>query len=228
MAKKSGTKHLKRIAMPKSFGLQRKGFKWVMNPLPGKHSKSSCITLNHAIIMLGFAKTAKEAKQVLNTRQVKIDGKIKTEPKEPVGLMDIITIGDKSWRAIFDTKGRIKFVESKNPSIKLCRVKNKTKIKGGKIQLTLHDGRNILDFDAKIGDTIQISLPEGKATGKIELKEGALCFIIGGKKVGNKIRIKEITQSSATRESEIRGELEDGSEAITLTKYAFPITDDFI
>ena len=228
MAKKSGTKHLKRIAMPKSFGLQRKELTWVMNPLPGKHSKSVCIPLNHAIIMLGFAKTANEAKQILNSRQVKVDGKVKTEPKEPVGLMDLVTIGDKNWRAILDTKGRITLVESKNPSIKLCRVKNKTKIKGGKMQLTLHDGRTIIDFDAKVGDVIQISIPEGKATGKIELKEGALCFLTGGKKVGNKIKIKEITPSSATRNSEIKGELEDGSEAITLTKYAFPITKDFV
>jgi len=228
MAKKSGTKHLKRIAMPKSFGLQRKELTWVMNPLPGKHSKSVCIPLNHAIIMLGFAKTANEAKQILNSRQVKVDGKVKTEPKEPVGLMDLVTIGDKNWRAILDTKGRITLVESKNPSIKLCRVKNKTKIKGGKMQLTLHDGRTIVDFDANVGDVIQISIPEGKATGKIELKEGALCFLTGGKKVGNKIKIKEITPSSATRNSEIKGELEDGSEAITLTKYAFPITNDFV
>jgi small subunit ribosomal protein S4e len=228
MAKKSGTKHLKRIAMPKSFGLQRKGFTWVINPLPGRHSKSRCIPLNYAVIMLGFAKTSNEAKQILNSRKVKIDGKVRTEQKEPVGFMDVITIGDKSWRAILDKKGRIIFVESKNPSVKLCQVKNKTKIKGGKIQLTLHDGRNILDFDAKIGDVIQISLPEGKASGKIELKEGALCLLTGGKKVGNKIKIKEIIPSSATRNSEIKGELEDGSEAITLTKYAFPINDDFI
>ncbi|MEM3543523.1 MAG: S4 domain-containing protein [Candidatus Micrarchaeia archaeon] len=228
MAKKSGTKHLKRIAMPKSFGLPRKEFTWSINPLPGRHKKELSLPLLHAIIALGFAKTAKEAKAVLNTRQVKIDGIVRTEPKHLVGLMDIITIGENNWRVLVDTKGKIKFEKTSNPSVKLCQVRNKTKIKGGKIQLTLHDGRNILDFDAKVGDTIEISIPEGKPIGKIELKKSSLCFITGGKKIGNLIKIKEISPGSATRNSEIHGELLDGSSAITLTKYAFPVKENFI
>lgn len=228
MAKKSGTKHLKRIAMPKSFGLPRKELTWVMNPLPGRHLKSLSIPLSHALILLGFAKTAREAKQILVSRVVKVDGKVVTEPKDPVGLMDVITIGEQHWRVILDSKGKISFKPTSNPSVKLCQVKNKTKIKGGKVQLTLHDGRNILNFDAKVGDTVEISLPEGKPIGKIELKKSSLCFITGGKKVGSLIKIKEISEGSATRNSEIVGELEDGSSAITLTKYAFPVKENFI
>lgn len=228
MAKKSGTKHLKRIAMPKSFGLPRKELTWVLNPLPGRHPKNASIPLAHAIIALGFAKTAKEAKQVLNTRQVKIDGIVRTEPKHAVGFMDVLSIGDKNWRVLIDTKGKIKFEQTSNPSVKLCQVKNKTRIKGGRIQLTLHDGRNILDFDAKVGDTIEISIPDGKPIGKIEFKESALCFVVGGKKVGNLIKIKEIIKGSATRNEEIHGELEDGSQAITISKYVFPVKENFI
>ncbi|MEM3369349.1 MAG: S4 domain-containing protein [Candidatus Micrarchaeia archaeon] len=228
MAKKSGTKHLKRIAMPKSFGLPRKQLTWSLNPLPGRHQKELSLPLSHAIIALGFAKTAREAKNVLNTRQVKIDGVVRTEPKETVGLMDVITIGENSWRVLVDTKGKIKFEKTSNPSVKLCQVRNKTKVKGGKIQLTLHDGRNIMDFDANIGDTVEISIPDGKPIGKLELKKSSLCFITGGKKIGNLIKIKEISLGSATRNSEIQGELQDGSSAITLAKYAFPVKEKFI
>ncbi len=228
MAKKSGTKHMKRIAMPKSFGMPRKELTWVINPLPGRHSKFKSISLVHAIISLGFAKTAKEAKHILNTRKVLIDGVPKTEEKDPVGFMDVITVDKESWRAVFDQKGRIVFKSTSKPSVKLCKVVNKMKIKGGKMQLTLHDGKNIIGFDAKPGDTVEVSIPEGKAIGKIALQKNALCFLIGGKKVGSLIKVSEIIDGSATRKSEIHGELEDGKPAITLKEYLFPVKEGFI
>ena len=228
MAKKSGTKHLKRIAMPKSFGMPRKAHTWVLNPLPGRHSKLKSVPLSHAVINLGFAKNAKEAKHVLNTRKVLVDGVPRTEEKDPVGFMDVITVDKDSWRAFFDGKGRVVFKPTSNSSVKLCKVVNKTKVKGGKIQLTLHDGKNVMGFDAKPGDTVEVSLPQGKAVGKIALQKNALCFVIGGKKIGSLIKVSEIIDGSATRKSEIHGELEDGKPAITLKEYLFPVKEGFI
>ena len=46
---------------------------------------------------------------------------------------------------------------------KICRIEGKTTIKGGKTQLNLHDGRNIIVEDAQAystGDSLKLGLPE--------------------------------------------------------------------
>ncbi|VVB73179.1 30S ribosomal protein S4e [uncultured archaeon] len=225
MGKKGGTRHLKRIAMPQSFSAPRKVMTWIKKPLPGRHAVKGAISLSQAVRDLGFAMNSRESKLILANRKILVDGIVRVEMKDPVGFMDVITVGEKNWRAILDGKGRIVMAKTTKPDLKLCQVRKKVRMKGGKVQLTLHDGRNVIGFDAKVGDTVEVSLPDGKPKGKIALKAGSKCFVIGGKKIGRIGTIEELVPGSATRLSEAKCKLEDGIVYTTLKEYLFPITD---
>jgi small subunit ribosomal protein S4e len=82
----------------------------------------------------------------------------------------------------------------------------KTTISGGKTQLHLHDGRNLL-FDSnpeyKSGDSVVISLPEQEIVSHHKFEEGALAYLTGGSHIGETadIRSYEIKRSSKANET---------------------------
>jgi small subunit ribosomal protein S4e len=89
-------------------------------------------------------------------------------------------------------------VEQTEVGWKLTRIMNKTIVKGGRTQLNLHDGRNILvekDNDFKTGDVLKISIPEQKVLGRLELSEDSLALLTGGAHIGTICRIKKIERT---------------------------------
>jgi small subunit ribosomal protein S4e len=66
------------------------------------------------------------------------------------------------------------------------RIENKTIVPGGKIQLNLHDGRNILidKNKYKTGDVLKLGLPEQKIQTSYNFEAGNIAMLIGGHHVG--------------------------------------------
>ena len=215
---------MKRISAPKAMMLQKKEYTWIQKPLPGPHMISECVPISLMLKIIKVAETMKEVRKILSSRSVLVDGRIVTEPKFPVGFMDVISAGDKSWRVLLDGKGRIIAKETKEKGIKICRVENKVIVKKGKLQISTNDGRTLFGQDAKVGDCLIISLPEGKVTKRLPLEVGMKCFIVGGKHVGKKAVIEEIISGSATRLAEVKCNI-DGSTSNTFKGYIFPIGD---
>lgn len=57
-------------------------------PSPGPHKQRECLPLLLLLRnRLKYALTYKEAKQILMQRLIKVDGKVRTEPKYPAGFM---------------------------------------------------------------------------------------------------------------------------------------------
>ena len=131
MAKRGGTKHLKRIAIPKAFPVKnKKEYTWMIQSSPGPHNKFHSAPLLILLRdLLGFAKTARDAKRILNTRLVSVDGFVRTDPAFPVGLFDVIHFSkvDKYYRVFVDHKGRLyaKEAEKSNADKKLLKVVGK-------------------------------------------------------------------------------------------------------
>lgn len=215
--------HLKRYAMPKDWRLPRKEKTFVVRPLPGMHTKNRCIPLQIILRdILHYAASAKEAKQILSKGNVLVDKKVRKDPKFSAGLMDIIEIPEmnKNFRIVVSKKGlTLEKIQENEAGKKLCRIQNKTTIKGGITQLNLHDGRNILlaspkgkeaqkqDFMA--GDSILISLPDQKILKHYKLAKGSPAFIIGGRNIGASGIIKNV---------HIRGNMLEKSAIILKTK----------
>ena len=93
-----------------------------------------------------LADTAREAKMIINQGEILVDGTVRKDYKFPVGFMDVIQIPKtgKTYRVLPDEKGRLVLhpISEENQNFKLCRIQNKTTIRGGRQQLNLHDGRN--------------------------------------------------------------------------------------
>jgi small subunit ribosomal protein S4e len=89
---------------------------------------------------------------------------------------------------LVDTRGRMHLgsVDASEANWKLCRVERKTTVQGGRTQLNLHDGRNlILAKDAhKTGTTLKLAIPDQKVLSYFDLAQGCTALITGGKHVG--------------------------------------------
>jgi small subunit ribosomal protein S4e len=173
--------------------------------MPGKHSLEGAIPISTILRdYLNVCDTKREAKIILNDGAVLVDQRVVREPKTAVGLMDVISLPKMKihLRTVLDHHGRIQFVDVKATEAKwkLVRVENKVVVKGGKTQLNLHDGTNLIsDKKVKTGDVLQLSLPSMKIKKILEFKEGAQALIIGGAHVGSIAKIKEIEITRSTK-----------------------------
>ena len=197
--------HLKRLVAPRSWSIARKENVWTTRPMPGKHSLEGAIPISTILRdYLNVCDTKREAKIILNDGAVLVDQRVIREPKTAVGLMDVISLPKMNihLRTVLDNHGRIQFVDVKATEAKwkLVRVENKVVVKGGKTQLNLHDGTNLIsDKKVKTGDVLQLSLPSMKIKKILEFKEGAQALIIGGAHVGSIAKIKEIEITRSTK-----------------------------
>ncbi len=231
MARKGENKKLKRIAAPKAWKIPRKTSTWITKPKPGPHNLEASVPLNVLVRdMLGLAKTTKESKVIIKQGKIKVDGKVRKDLKFPVGFMDTISVPaiNKYYRIVYDRLGKLITVEidRNDANKKLVRVKNKTPVKGGKIQINLHDGRNILleKTDIKTGDTLMIRVPDQKIEKTIRLEKGALAYIVGGGHTGELAKIEEIMKGTITRPPLVR--LTGETEFLTSKENVFAVGKD--
>ena len=216
--------HHKRLVMPRSWPLARKTSIWVQKPNPSGHPIEMCMPLGIILRdVLGVAHNMREAKRILHSRKVMVDGEVETDRARAVGLMDVLTVCEDNYRCILDTNGKLRYrpIAKKASSSKICRVMGKTTVKGGRTQVHLHDGRNIMVDDAlayKTGDSLVISLPDQSVSKRHEMKKGSLAYLTGGSHIGETASIKEqeIKRSSKPNETSF----EDFG---TVTDYVFVI-----
>ncbi|MGC8565405.1 MAG: 30S ribosomal protein S4e [Thermoplasmata archaeon] len=220
------SKHLKRLNLSKITQLHRKEHKFSVKPRAGPHPNNKSLTV--ALIIrdyLGYSNTLWETKKILAQRKVKVNGKVVTDYKFPVGFMDVVTVTDlnKNFRVVYDTKGRLRLVEIplEDASWKLSRVENIRQIKGKKFQYNLNDGRNFI-LNEKVyntGDSLKIDLSTGKVIDHIPLSENNFAFITGGKNVGKIAKIESYKIVNAVTPNMVK--FKDGFE--TEKNYVFPV-----
>lgn len=184
-------KHLKRLAAPKSWMLDKLGGVFAPRPSPGPHKLRESLPL---IIMLRnrlkYAITRNEAQKILSQRVIKVDGKIRTDMTFPAGFMDVISIErtEEFFRILYDVKGRfiLHRISEAEATYKLCRVKRVGTGTKGVPYLVTHDGRTIRYPDPliKVHDTIRLDVASGKILEFIKFETGNLCMVTGGHNLG--------------------------------------------
>lgn len=192
-------KHLKRLPAPRSWGIARKTQFWAPKPSPGPHAMDRSVPIGLILRdMLRVCDTAREARHILNSRGVLVDGRPAINMKFPVGLMDVLTLKETKthYRMMVDTRGRMALVplEDADAEWKLCRIEDKTTVRGGKTQLNLHDGRNLLlaKNQYKTGATLKLKLPGQDVMAHYEMAPGAASLITGGKHVGELAHVLDV------------------------------------
>ncbi|MGC9517376.1 MAG: 30S ribosomal protein S4e [Methanomicrobiales archaeon] len=229
MAKMGSRKHLKRFKSPKTWPIETKVDKWTVKPSPGPHSIENSLPLLIIIRdILKLADNSREAKRIINTGKILVDGRIRKDYKFPVGFMDVIEIPDSGdiFRVLPDEKGRLVLhpIPTENSEFKLCKIEDKTTIKGGKTQLNLHDGRNYLSEDKyAVGDVLVLKVPEQEISESISFENGTIGLVTGGKHIGEIGRIKEINITKSSMPNTVVIETEDKKSFLTLKDYVFVI-----
>lgn len=187
-------RHQKRVAAPITWPIERKTHHWVVRAGAGPHSKEKGIPLLIIVRdMLKIANNSREARRIINERNIFVDGRAITNYRHIVGLFDIVSIPatNEYYRLLLDKRNKFKLFKEEKGALKLCRINNKTIVKKGKVQLNLHDGSNIIATnDYKTFDTILVE--NRKIVKHIAYKPGNLAMVVGGKHCGEIGRIKEI------------------------------------
>ncbi len=220
---------LKRLSAPSIWKFPRKAKqRFTFSPSPGPHAADECMTLGYALRdVLGAASTAKEVRELMAKKMVKVDGAVRKDSSFPIGIMDLLTVGEDSWRVLPDKHGfYLHPVKGNEKALKLLQVTGKTLVRG-KLQLNFHDGRNMLvDKDTyKTGDTLAFNVAEKKASDVTQFKRGAIGLVTNGKLRGMTGKIEEIILVRGITPNKVV--LKSGGRTIeTLKDYIFIIGHD--
>ena len=222
------SKHLKRLAAPRVLRLHRKERALTIRAAPGPHPLELAIPIGLVVRdYLSLCDTYKEARKIVSNGDILVDGVKRKNIKFPCGLMDVISIPKmrKNVRILFDRNGKLSLVpiSESDAEWKLCRIQNKTIVKGKKMQLNLHDGKNKLveKDEYKTGDVLKISFKENKIDEVYRFDKGTVSMIIGGTHIGEIASIDEIqvVASSKPNLAKMKGE----KEFSTIAEHVFPI-----
>jgi small subunit ribosomal protein S4e len=192
--------HLKRLNAPDSWHIAKKTTKFITKTAPGPHNANAMPITVWLRDHMGLARNLKEVKQILHQNDVIINGKPCRDPRMGIGTFDIIALPkiNKYYRILRDKNGRHVSIpiDAESAKTRLCKVTNKTTITGGKVQLNMRDGSNLLaDNTYKPGDSIVLSLESETRFRIIDhfpFAVGNMAMIIGGRHSGKVARILEI------------------------------------
>lgn len=197
--------HLKRLAAPSHWMLAKSAGKFATKPSTGPHKSRECLPIQ--VILrdrLKLALRAKEVTKIVKRRLVRVDGKVRTDPRYPTGLMDVVELGEEkikssddknksvsyfiSYRIVYDAKGRFipLKISRRESEFKLLRV-NRFKIghKGIPFVVT-HDGRTVscIDPEVRLHHTLKFNLANGEVETTYPFRRGAVAMVTSGSNRG--------------------------------------------
>jgi small subunit ribosomal protein S4e len=227
--------HLKRLNSPVSWRIAKKTNKFVTKTAPGPHNATAMPIAIWLRDHMGIALTMKEIKKILTDRSIFVNGRTCTDPKMGIGVFDIVAIPkmSKYYRILLNKRGDVISVEIDEDAAKtrLCKIANKTIIKGGKVQLNLRYGANIIaDHTCRPKDSVVLSLEEENRFAIVDhfpFAEGNVAMVIGGRhsgKVGRIVEIQLVPGSIANRV--VLEELATGARYDTIENYVFMVGRD--
>jgi small subunit ribosomal protein S4e len=224
--------HLKRLNAPDSWHIAKKTAKFISKTAPGPHNANAMPIAVWLRDHMDFARNMKEIKQILRQKDVIVNGRPCRDPKMGVGIFDIVSLPkiNKYYRILRDKDGRHVSIEidAEAAKTRLCKIKNKSTVTGGKVQLNMRDGSNLLaDNTYKSGDSIVLSLePETrfKIVGHFPFAVGNMAMIIGGKHSGKVARILEIIKVPGSVPNKIILQDEtNGTKFDTISPYIYMV-----
>lgn len=224
-------RHNKRYAAPtEKWGAPTKTEHWIQKAIPGPHSSDRSVPLVVLLRdILGYVDNEREAKMAIVRNKVLVDGRPVSNKALPVGLMDVVSFPElgEHYRLLFDQHGKVHLsrVEEKQEGWKLCKIIDKSMVKGGITQYNLHDGRNLLIDDPneyRTKQVLKLSIPEQKVIESYEFKKGNIALVTGGKHIGEIGVIKDYEVVRGSQPNLVH--FEEGIS--TVEKYAFVIGED--
>lgn len=184
-------KHLKRLAAPSHWMLDKLSGTYAPRPSAGPHKLRESLPL--VVFLrnrLKYALNGREVKAIMMQQHVQVDGKVRTDTTYPAGFMDVITLEatNEHFRLVYDVKGKfaVHRISAEEAAYKLGKVKKVQLGKKGVPYVVTHDGRTIRYPDPLIraNDTVKIDLATGKIDDFIKFDTGRLVMVTGGRNLG--------------------------------------------
>jgi small subunit ribosomal protein S4e len=179
--------HLKRVAAPKSWMLGKMEGAFAIKPLSGPHRSSECIPLAYLLSrFLKYARNGKEIGIILRGKNVKINGRVVTNKRFPVGLFDVMSIEktNEHFRLLYNIhkKFQLHRIDSAEAAYRLCKVVKKYTHRD--VPYVATNCGSIFRFvDPAIGidDTVKVDLKTRRVLDYIKPGPEKIVFVYKGK-----------------------------------------------
>jgi len=225
--------HQKRLSVPKSWPVERKTETFTVKAGAGPHGQAGVPLVVLLRDVLGYVDSKKEARYALNQGSVLVNGDEIGDEQRPIGMFDILAFPerDEYYRVFPDEGGRLSLtaIDEDAAGSKLAKIEDKRQVKGGKTQLNLHDGSNLLveegaEYDAK--DSIVVSNDDNEVVAHFPYDEGCLVTAVRGKHAGD---VGEVAEIEVTPGSGSNGVTVEGDDATfeTVEEYVVVIDENF-
>jgi small subunit ribosomal protein S4e len=227
--------HLKRYAAPDSWHVAKKAKTYVVKTAPGPHNAGAMPVAVWLRDHMSLARTMREVRQILNSGSVIINGRPCRDPRRGIGVFDIVSVPSigKHFRILLDRRGRYRSIEisPEDAKTRLAKIEDKTVISGGRVQLNLLFGANIIaDNSYRPKDSVVLSLSEAEGRKRFTILDhfpfavGNMAMVIGGRHSGSVGRIVEIKkEAGAVRNRVILEDPATKSRFDTIEEYVFMV-----
>lgn len=187
--------HITRQAISNKWPIKRKGTKYLV--VPSHNIKDGLPLLVIMREILGFVKTKRELKRVLNENKILVNNKKTKDEGRTLLLFDTLSLKDenKFYKLNYSSRGKLNVEEinEKEANYKVSKIINKHILRGNKTQLNMNDGINLISKEKiNVGDSVLFNFKEKKIEKVIPVKEKAKVLIIKGKHTGETGEINEI------------------------------------
>ncbi|PSP55077.1 30S ribosomal protein S4e [Halobacteriales archaeon QS_1_67_19] len=227
------TKHQKRLSVPKSWPVERKTETFTVKADSGPHGEDGVPLLVLLRDVLGYVQSRKEARYALDQGNVLVNGDENVSEDRPIGMFDIVAFAEREeyYRVFPDEGGRLALtpIDADAADSKLGKIEDKTKVSGGRTQLNLHDGQNLLvedDSEYSAGDSIVISNDDNEVVAHFPYEEGSLVTAVRGAHAGEIGEVDEIQVTPGSGSNNVTVETDDGSFE-TVEEYVVVIDENF-
>jgi len=178
---------------PSQWCLNKLAGVYATRPNTGPHKLRECIPMGVLLRQrLKYALNGQEVLKIMKNRdnEVRVDGKIRRDPKYPLGFQDVVSINKsgENFRMLYDIKGRFMphKIDAKEAAFKLCKVTRKVLGKNKIPYIVTHDGRTIRypHPDIKKNDTVKVDFDTNEIGGIVKFDNGATVAVTGGNNIG--------------------------------------------
>ena len=225
--------HQKRLSVPKSWPVERKTATFTVKAGAGPHGEDGVPLLVLLRDVLGYVDSKKEARYAINQGGVLVNGTQVTDERLPIGMFDIVAFDERQeqYRVFPDEGGRLALtpIDADAADSKLGKIENKTMVPGGKTQLNLHNGANLIREDAdeyNASDSIVVDNETDEIVAHFPFEEGALVTAVRGSHAGEIGEITEIEITPGSGSNIVHVETDD-TEFETVAEYVVVIDENF-
>lgn len=142
MARHGNARHLNRLASSTYARVSRKTAKYLAKPAAGRHRLGKSVAL--VVLLrdkLGIVANAGEARKVIKTGSVEVNGRRVSDDRYPVGFGDVLElVQTKETYAVGVGKGGDIKLEKTKMHDRTLKVVGKYLVRGKKVMLRLYDG----------------------------------------------------------------------------------------